>query len=224
MLKKLTEIFSPKNLFKGLIFICLVAAVAAAGYFYWQNRKLTAAAREIGQVTAQVGKLFELPDEQPTLATVTEKEKLQAQEFFQKSENGDKVLIFPNAKKAILYRPSTNKIIEVSPFITTGADTDQSAASAAPIASASATLLNGSAVLGITNQVEASLKQKFSSLQITAKASAKKTDYSQSLVVDLSGQRQALAQQIAAELNGEVGVLPAEETKPNTDILIIVAK
>lgn len=58
---------------------------------------------------------MELPaGEQPTLATVADQEKLKGQDFFSHAQNGDKLLIYPKAKKAILYRPSTGKIIEVT--------------------------------------------------------------------------------------------------------------
>jgi hypothetical protein len=68
---------------------------------------------ETQQLVEEVGKIIELPEEVPTIATVTEIEKVREQKFFAKAENGDKVLIFTGAKKAILYRPSEKKIIEV---------------------------------------------------------------------------------------------------------------
>ena len=42
--------------------------------------------------------------------------KLKAQPFFAKAQDYDQVLIFEKAKKAILYRPSTNKLIEVAVY------------------------------------------------------------------------------------------------------------
>ena len=65
------------------------------------------------------GKLIDLPNETPTVATVTDSKKLKDQPFFSKVENGDKVLIFTKAKKAILFRPSTNKILDVAPLTIT---------------------------------------------------------------------------------------------------------
>lgn len=73
-----------------------------------------AAKFENQKVIDAVGKLITLPtDETPSIATVTDAAKLKSQSFFQNAQNGDKVLIYSQAKKAILYRPSTNKIIEV---------------------------------------------------------------------------------------------------------------
>ncbi|PIR80160.1 MAG: hypothetical protein COU25_01495, partial [Candidatus Levybacteria bacterium CG10_big_fil_rev_8_21_14_0_10_35_13] len=51
----------------------------------------------------------------PTIATITDKSQLSTQPFFNNAVDGDKVLVYANAKKAILYRPSTDKIIEVAP-------------------------------------------------------------------------------------------------------------
>ena len=72
---------------------------------------------DVQQLIAKVGQLVLLPtDENPTIATVTDLSKLQGQPFFEQAQVGDKVLIYTNAKKAILYRPAQNKIIEIAPI------------------------------------------------------------------------------------------------------------
>ncbi len=69
---------------------------------------------ETEKLLAEVGKLISLPnDEKPTIATVSDVEKVKNQPFFKNAKNGDKVIIYTNAKKAILYRPSEKKIVEV---------------------------------------------------------------------------------------------------------------
>lgn len=69
---------------------------------------------EIDAIVAEVSTLIDLPkDELPTLATVTDLNNISGQDFFKNATLGDKVLIFANNKKAIIYRPSTKKIIEV---------------------------------------------------------------------------------------------------------------
>lgn len=66
-------------------------------------------------ILEKVSKLMVLPqDEVPTVATVTDITLVRDQPFFASAQNGDKVIIFTKAKKAILYRPSTNKIINFS--------------------------------------------------------------------------------------------------------------
>lgn len=60
---------------------------------------------------------MELPKEEtPTIATISDKEKLKGQVFFDAAENGDVLFAYTTAMKAILYRPSTNKIINVAPI------------------------------------------------------------------------------------------------------------
>ena len=68
-------------------------------------------------LTDTVGELITLPtDEEPAIATVSDKNQLGNQVFFANAENGDKVLIYQRSKKVILYRPSTGKIIAVAPL------------------------------------------------------------------------------------------------------------
>lgn len=72
---------------------------------------------EAQRLKAEVGKIIELPkDELPTVATVVDADKVRNQSFFADSENGDKVLLFAQTGKAILYRPNIKKIIEVAPI------------------------------------------------------------------------------------------------------------
>lgn len=114
-----------KRTFIGLLLLLVVLALGLAGYYYWQNQQLIKnpeklTQQEVDRTVEQAGKLIELPtDEQPQLATVTDVEAVKKdQPFFVNAQNGDKVLIYKGAKKAFLYRPSLNKIIEVGPVTT----------------------------------------------------------------------------------------------------------
>ena len=55
-------------------------------------------------------------DEEPSVATVADPEQLAGQPFFSKAKKGDKVLIYTNAQKAILYDPVAKKIIDIAPL------------------------------------------------------------------------------------------------------------
>lgn len=100
----------------------VVLSLGTATYFYNQYSILKqdpnkVTQEEVAKVVAQISKLIVLPEgETPTLATVTDPEKLKDQSFFAKAKMGDKVLIYTNAKKAILYNPESNKIVEVAPI------------------------------------------------------------------------------------------------------------
>lgn len=75
------------------------------------------AKKESEDLVALVGKLVMLPNnEVPTIATVTDPKELADQPFFKNSLTGDKVLIFQESSRAILYRPSENKVIEIAPL------------------------------------------------------------------------------------------------------------
>jgi hypothetical protein len=114
---KATKTLSAKRLISTLV-ILLVVATGTGIYFY---QKATAdpqkvAQKELDQALSQIGKLIVLPqNETPTLATVSDPEKLKDQAFFANAKKGDKVLIYTLARKAILYSVSLNKIIEVAP-------------------------------------------------------------------------------------------------------------
>lgn len=115
----------PKNgLIIGLITVIILAGVGFLGWMYYDAQQEVdrlknpqeAAKLEVEVLVERVSSLTELPNEMPTVATVQDKTKLQSQAFFAKAENGDKVLIFTQSKRAILFRPSTNKIIEIAPI------------------------------------------------------------------------------------------------------------
>jgi hypothetical protein len=104
--------------------VVIVALAALAGFFYWQYSNLKANPDSVAQETTQrlvdkVGTLYALPEEEPTVAQISDKEKLKDQPFFQSAENGDYLLIFTNAKLAVLYREADNRLINVGPIAIT---------------------------------------------------------------------------------------------------------
>lgn len=70
-------------------------------------------ASDLDKYLPKIQKLMTLPEESPQFALVSDVEKVRNQPFFSKAENGDVVLVYQDSRKTILYRPSTNKIIEV---------------------------------------------------------------------------------------------------------------
>ncbi|CAN5186755.1 hypothetical protein BH11PAT4_BH11PAT4_5200 [soil metagenome] len=75
---------------------------------------------EIDQILGKIDGVIELPrGEVPSLATVTDPEKLEKQAFFAAAEVGDKVLLYTKAGRAVLYRPKTGRVIEIGPFVLT---------------------------------------------------------------------------------------------------------
>lgn len=120
-----------------LVALVIVLALTSA-YFYKKSRTNPNAASqaEVKSLVSKVGRLMILPtSETPTIATVSDPEALKDQTFFVDAKKGDKVLIYSNAKKAILYDPKADKIVNIAPLNaeapapTTTPDTSKSPAS-----------------------------------------------------------------------------------------------
>ena len=208
-----------------IIFLILLGAFGSSYYFYNQNKitqKLlkdpTAASREeIKTVTTALSKFMDLPkDEDPTVATVLDKEKVKDQPFFAKAENGDKVIVYAKSGKAILFRPSTGRIIDVAPINQNQSQT--------PI---SLVILNGTKTVGLAKTFSTAIKSQASNASVLTEDTAKGTEYTRSIVVDLTGKKADLAKQMADLIDGDVATLPAGEVVPDlkgqtADLLIIV--
>ncbi len=185
------------------------------------------AQKEATSLVAEVGKYVDLPsDEVPTVATVSDAEKLKSQPFFAKAQNGDRVLFFTNAKKAYLYRPSTKKVLDIAP-LSVGQSTEvgdsaspKPSVNAAPI---KVSLLNGTTTVGLTNTAETKLKA-IDGVTVTKKANATSTDYTRTIVVNVTNVKADVIAKIAQTVGGTVETLPAGEAKPDADVVIILAK
>ena len=216
-----------------ILVILAVVGAATGGYFYFQYQEAQkeiqkikddpatlkkAAEEEIKKLLSEIGNVISLPDgEQPTVATVTDIEKLKDQPFFSKAKNGDKVVIYTNSKKAILYDPNTKKIIEVAPV---NIGTPSAQAAQAKIA-----LRNGTSKVGITGKVETDIKKAFPEANIASKENANSKNYEKTTVIILNDSAKIAAESLAKSLNISTGDLPAGEDKPSDmDILIIIGK
>lgn len=207
----------------------MVLVLAGVGYSVYQKTQQQpadlstdaaqrAAREEVGKLVSEVGKLIDLPSgEDPTVATVTDISRLQDQPFFARAKNGDKVLIYTQAKKAILYDPSAKKILDVAP-VNIGSPSAQ-------IQSAKIVLRNGTTTIGLTTRVETELKKSLPTINIVGKENASKSDYEKTIVVILSDSAKDYALSLAKLLKGEIGNLPEGENKPkDADILVILGK
>lgn len=112
-----------KNVFKkylGLILVLLVVVLALTSvYFYKKSVGVTdkVSQEEVKSLVQKVSRLVVVPtDETPTIATVSDPEALKNQAFFIDAKKGDKVLIYSNAKKAVLYDPVADKIVNIAPL------------------------------------------------------------------------------------------------------------
>lgn len=223
--------FLKKNLVLIVLVVVLVA-VGAAGlvyyFFFYSAEKVepdstVGAQIEVENLIEEVGAIFALPQgEEPTIATVSDVSKLSEQEFFARAQNGDKVLIYSQAKKAILYRPSEGRIIEVAPVNLqdeSGLDGNEEAAELEPV---TIVVYNGTSVTGLTRDGESALEESEIEHEIIGRENASSTDYEKTIVVVLNQDYAEVASEIADVVGGSVEELPEDESEPNADILIIL--
>ncbi len=246
-----------KRLIIGIFFAIVLIGVLPGYFFYRQYEKTQkqlespsdAAKEEIATVVSAVGKLMLLPsDEDPTLATVSDKSKLGGQAFFESAQNGDKVLIYTKSKKAYLYRPSINKIIDIGPVnigeqapppppmhitpsgkiipspsvkVATKVTPSPTPTLVSAFKSVTIALYNGTKTAGLAARTETTLKTKapFATVVATGNATSSYTD---TLVIDFTGKYAKEAAELGKQVGGTTGILPKGELKPTADILIIL--
>lgn len=109
---------------KSVIVAFIVLSLLAIGgsgagiYYYAQYTTLVQKSadpkNEVKDILEKVGKLIELPQgEEPTVATVQDAEQIKSQPFFAKAQNGYRVILYTNARLAILFDEKMNKLINV---------------------------------------------------------------------------------------------------------------
>ncbi|MCX6761276.1 MAG: LytR C-terminal domain-containing protein [Candidatus Moranbacteria bacterium] len=255
--KSETDIGKSINLIKKIgsliMVVVFLGLLGTSVYFYLKYRKAVANPNvaiqdEVKDISEKIGKFMELPAEIPTVATVSDKEKLQGQAFFANAQNGDRVLIYSKSQKAILWRPTTNKVIEVASLggnkvenisapatsqstpanqenNTSAAPIETSAEAPAPTApektsSAKVVVYNGTKIAGLAGKLGAQISAGVTGVEIVKTGNAA-GNYSKTIVVDLTGNNTELVQKIIAIVGGEAGTLPDGEMKPDGDILVI---
>ena len=224
---------APKKYFivAGIVILLLVT-----GYFfikYQESQKLlnnpaALAEREVANIVTQVGKIIDLPSgENPQVLTVSDKSKLKGQTFFSKSQNGDKVLLYEKNRKAILFRPSTGKIIEIS----TIASSVQTTPSVSPTTSAGPSptnkpkiklaIFNGTKVSGLASTTEKKLSSSYPEVEVTQTGNANES-YTKTIIVDVTGKHDDFIKRLSSFLSATKSTMPQSESKSEADILVIL--
>lgn len=116
------SIFMNKKRFFLLAFpwILFVVFFGASLFFWNQSLKKEANSEmtkknKFSDTVMKVSKIFLLPaNEIPQITEIDDLSTLDTNPFFAHAEIKDEVLIYLKAKEAILYRPSTNMVIEVA--------------------------------------------------------------------------------------------------------------
>jgi hypothetical protein len=228
----------------GVVLIVLFALVLGAGgmYAYLEYRPM-GSGNEFQQIQRYLSTVMLLPTEVPTFATVSDITKLQDQKFFTNAQNGDKVLIYPVARIAILFRPLTRKIISVGPINIKSSVSEVPGTATASISGTvtptrtvnvvisgttikpesivTIAIYNSTGTTGLAKTVEQKLKTTYPAGSVVLRKDAK-GEYKKTIVVDLSGKQKTQAAALAKAVGGTVSLLPEGEIKPSADLLIIL--
>lgn len=120
LLKRLTDYRYRKYITLSIFALFLIGiAITIINRINAKNNEFKTAnnpqkARELSlSLKEEVGKVYVLPNEDPIIATVTDTNVLPNDPFYSQARNGDKILLFQISQKAILYRPSIKKVVEV---------------------------------------------------------------------------------------------------------------
>lgn len=103
--------------FVVVVVVALVLIVGCFGAYFYLTHQSNRNWNDVAYVTNRVAQHMLLPtDETPALLTVTDSTKLTTT-FLKQAQNGDKILIYQNNKKAIIYRPSLDRVIAIGPVV-----------------------------------------------------------------------------------------------------------
>lgn len=104
-----------------IVLIILVIAAGIATVVYYNKIRVLKqdpnklAQEKINEVVAKVSKIIDLPkDETPVIATISDTTPLANNPFFANAKIGDEVLMYTVSRKAFLYDPKANIIVEVA--------------------------------------------------------------------------------------------------------------
>lgn len=101
--------------------VYIVAHHSMGGTSHPSGSANTVAALSLEELIAAVGKHMILPEEMPVVAVVEDVDTLKRkQPFFEHARNGDHLLIFPENKRAILYSPARDIVVNSGSILSDG--------------------------------------------------------------------------------------------------------
>lgn len=158
------------------------------------------------EIVLRVNKVLSIQgDSNPAILTVEDKSKV-TQPFLEQSQNGDKILLYYKAKKAVLFRPSEGRIInqgsytppDAKVFIRRGTSDDTKVAEA-------------------RNRLE-----EVEAIDLVSEDDSPKKDYRGITIVSVTDRYDEKLRELEDLFGVKAARLPAGETFPDADILIIV--
>lgn len=236
-LKKLFSRLLRKKVLVTLIILIFVIGSGVVLFFFSKGLNIIGNSNdpqvEAERIIKEVGNIYLLPEEVPTLATVSDKNQLADQVFFQKAENGDKVLIYRTAAIAILYRPSIGKIINVGPVTLDEGEIEavtnpqgEQPADKEPeeLDEVDVLILNGTNIVGLTQGASDDISE-LEFANVIDRLDAENKPYEKTVIVVLNSRANSQAESISDIIAGDiVKEMPAGESGTSADIVLILGE
>ncbi len=190
---------------KVRLLVLLLAGILVLGvYTVYRNLHQTSAAATADLVT-EVSRRAVLPaGETPAISTVIDETKLD-QPFLAQARKGDKVLLYLQSGRAVVYRPSSGQIVNMGPLETPKPRV----------------FVRDGRPDAIPEDFEQRLTANGDFI-VASRDSSSRKKYGRTIVVDLSGSRPDVARTLADRLGAVVAALPEGESRPEADLLVIV--
>ena len=96
-----------------IVVVTLILAMAGTLIFMFVRSQAT----DDASIIERAGKHIILPSETPNITTIEKSSELKSQPFFSGVEDGDKILIYAESARIIIYRPSQNILVNVGPIV-----------------------------------------------------------------------------------------------------------
>jgi hypothetical protein len=210
--KRLRKYFRKNSNYAYRVLVLLILVIALSLFFL---AKHASSKGDLKSVESRVDKLMLLPkDEQPTLATVENKNSLKDKFLASHSKNGDRVLIYTKNQMVIIYRPSINKIAAVG-----SVQIDQALVEAK---GATLTIVDGSNNPQKTQEIIGKVKAAYPNIKVVDGGKISRQDLPDTIVIDNTNQKDYLTLALTKVIPAKQGVVPLDVDKTNTDLMVIV--
>jgi hypothetical protein len=101
----------------GTILILVSLIFEAGRYSVYRAHPELSSTEAATAILHNIGKIMQLPSGTTTMMTINDAASAKrAQPFLVNAQNGDVLIVYTDAAEALLYRPTTNKLIAVGPI------------------------------------------------------------------------------------------------------------
>lgn len=232
-----TEFAKIKANWVGLVVLVLALMTVIATYLFLETDELSTKVGSLQQqltsaeqkskgvdetkvILAKVSKHILIKDtSKPLLAEIADVDQVKKQNpvFYKDAQNGDKLLIVDG--KAILYRPSTDMIINVAPVSKNNQPADKTKEKKISLKGVTIAVLNGTNNVNAIDEFLKKLDKDFSEVNVKSRGIAP-TDYTVSVVYDRSNKKsgKVIAEKLGIAYSNKV----PNSIKSDADVVIVL--